>query len=584
MNIYIFLKNKSQDISMIFLNTLRGKLMASFLAIASITAIVSLISYSGMKNLEKKFALVIESAPLIETAVNMKLALSQDLMKVMKLMAALDTEELDEIWKEHEENIHQFNLYKRAMLEGAKLNGRTIFPVRDEALRQIVLASAALYDKEVLPNFQIAYDQMFLQLSAEPYDYDLLETIDEITVEKGNELSKQLDHVIESSQELIFRAQTEVQEQRARTEILIWSATLAGIGIALVLGGFLSGKIAGSVKAAGIFIQAVAKGDVSRSLEISRNDEIGRMVKAVNGMVRELAQVFTELSSGVVTLNQTSSDLSTVSDKLEIGAGEMSDRSGAVSDAARAMSENIASVAAGAEQSSSSLEMVLASMEEMNATVDEIAKNTESAKSITQSAVTTARNASSKVNALGEDAHRIGQVTEVIAEISGQTNLLALNATIEAARAGEAGKGFAVVANEIKALADQTARAAGDIAQRIGKIQTSTKGTVDEIETISRVIDEVDTIVVTIASAIEEQSLTSREISGNIEQAVLGIRDTHSSIFQSSTASADIAQDISRVNANAGTVKDSTQQVNESVRKLRAFSQELNQILKQFKV
>ncbi len=569
---------------MVGLKTIRGKLMAGFLVIAVITAIVSVISYSGMKNLEKKFTQVIESAPLIETAVNMKLALSQDLMKVMKLMAALDTDALDEIWKDHETSIQQFNTYKSAMLDGAQLKGKTIFPAKDEALRKIIRASAAGYEQGVLPNFKIAYEQMYKQLSAEAYDYDLLETIDEITVEKGNELSLQLDRVIEIAQDGILRAESEVQGQRSRTETLIWSATLAGIGVALLLGFVLSGKIAGPIKETAAYIQAVAGGDFSRSLDITRNDEIGTMVTAMNGMVGQLSQVFKKMSDGVVTLNQTASDLSKVAGNLESGAGEMSDRSGAVSDAARSVSENIASVAAGSEQSSSSLEVVSASMDEMNATVNEIAKNTETAKSITQSAVTTARSASSKVNALGEDAREIGQVTEVITEISGQTNLLALNATIEAARAGEAGKGFAVVANEIKALADQTAQAAGNIARRISTIQASTRGTVDEIETVTKVIDEVDTIVVSIAAAIEEQSMTSREISGNIGQAALGIRDIHSNISESSKTSAKIAHDISGVNTHAGAVKESTHDVNESVRELRAFSGNLKDVLSRFKV
>ncbi len=569
---------------MALLRTLRGKLMAGFLAIAAITAIVSFISYSGMKRLEKKFNLVIESAPLIETATNMKLTLSQDLMKVIKLMAALDTEELDAIWKDHEVVIQRFNTYKAAILEGANLNGKTIFPARDQPLRQLVQASASVYEQEVLPNFRAAYEQMYRQLSAESYDYDLLETIDEITVEKGDELSRQLDRVIEIARGLILKAEDEVQAQRSRTEVLIWSATLAGIAAALVLGFIFSGKIADPIKETGTFIQAVARGDFSRSLDISRNDEIGAMVKDMNDMVGELAQVFRDLSAGVVTLNQTSSDLSTVAGRLETGAKEMSDRSGSVSDAARVMRDNIASVAAGSEQSSSNLDMVSASMEEMNATVNEIAKNTGDAKSITRAAVATALNASSRVNALGEDAGKIGQVTQVITEISGQTHLLALNATIEAARAGDAGKGFAVVANEIKALADQTAEAAGTIARRIAKIQESTRGTVDEIQTVSRVIDEVDTIVVSIASAIEEQTLTSREISGNMGQAALGIRDIHSGISDASSSSAGIAQDILRVSTHAGDVKDSTHDVNESVNRLNAFAGNLKDMLGRFKV
>ncbi|MCG8634764.1 MAG: methyl-accepting chemotaxis protein [Desulfobacterales bacterium] len=566
------------------LKTLRGKLMAGFLVIASITAIVSLISYSGMKNLEQKFKTVIESAPLIESAINMKLILSRDIMMVMKLMAALDTDELDAIWKDHDANIKKFNLFKQAILSGGTLNGKTIVPAKDKALLEVVKQSGTAYEKEFLPKFKIAYEQMHSQLSAEPYDYDLLDTIDETTIEKGNGLTARLDKAIESIQALIVAAESEVRKEKSRAETLIWSATLAGIAVAVLLGLFISGKIAGPIKQADDFIQAVAKGDFTHSLKIVRNDEIGSMVGAINEMVEKLAQVFREITTGVATLNQTSSGLSKVSGDLEAGAGEMSDRSGAVADAARGMSERLNSVAASSEQSSSNLDMVSAAMEEMNTTVNEIAKNTGDAKAITESAVTTARHASLKVNELGDDAREIGEVTEVISEISGQTNLLALNATIEAARAGEAGKGFAVVANEIKDLADQTARAAQDISRKISKIQQSSRGTVDEIGQISTVINEVDGIVSSISTAIEEQSITAREISNNIAQAAQGIHETNANIGESSQASSGIAGDIASVNTNAMAVNDSTREVNDSVGKLRDFARSLKDILGRFKV
>ncbi len=566
------------------LKTLRGKLMTAFLAIASITAIVSLISYTGMKTLEHKFKTVIESAPLIESAVNMKLTLSQDIMMVMQLMAALDSDELDAIWKRHEAIVKQFNLYKKAILEGATLKSKTIFPAKDETLRNIVKASGTAYEKDFLPGFKIAYEQMFKQLSAEAYDYDLLDTIDEKTIEKGNGLTKQLDRVIDISQALILQAEADVQKEKSRVGTMIWAATVIGIGVAVLLGFFVSGKIAGPVKQADQFIHSVAKGDFTQSLEINQKDEIGSMVGAINEMVAGLAVVFRDITSGVATLNQTSDGLSKISGDLETGAKDMASRSGSVSEAAQIMHDRISSVAVNSEESSGNLDTVSAAMEEMNATVNEIAKNTGDAKNITQAAVSTAHSASVKVNELGVDAREIGQVTEVITEISGQTNLLALNATIEAARAGEAGKGFAVVANEIKALAYQTAEAAKNITEKINKIQQSTQGTVSEIEQISTVINEVDGIVASIAGAIEEQSITSREIASNIAQAAQGIGETNEHIAESSQVSAGIAEDIASVNTNAKGVTDSSGEVSQSVQQLTDFAQSLKEVLARFKV
>ncbi|HCY87625.1 MAG TPA: hypothetical protein DHV36_20995 [Desulfobacteraceae bacterium] len=566
------------------LKTLRGKLMTGFLVIASITAVVSLISYRGMKNLEMKFNTVIESAPLIDAATNMKLVLSQDIMVVMKLMAALDTEQLDTIWKDHEANIKAFNFYRNAILSGAVHDSKTIFPAKDEDLRNIVQASGTDYEKNILPNFEIAYDQMKKQLSAEPYDYDLLDTIDDITIEKGNLLNARLDEVVDITQKLISAAEAEVKSEKDKAGTLIWTATLAGLAVAAGLGIIVSGKIAGPIKRADAFIHAVAKGDLTHSLKIAQKDEIGVMVGAINEMVGELAQMFRRIASGVATLNKTSTGLSKVAGDLESGAGEMSERSGAVSGAARDMSERLNAVAQGSEQSSANLDMVSAAMEQMNATVNEIAKSTGEAKSITADAVSTARHASAKVDELGADAREIGEVTAVISEISGQTNLLALNATIEAARAGEAGKGFAVVANEIKDLAEQTARAAEDISRRISKVQQSSGGTVEEIGQISSVVSEVDGLVSSIATAIEEQSITSGEMSKNISQAAVGIRETHENISASAEAALGIAEDIAGVDANARAVNESAAQVSDSVGHLNDFGQSLQEMVRKFKV
>ncbi|MEE4362807.1 MAG: methyl-accepting chemotaxis protein [Desulfotignum sp.] len=567
-----------------WLHSIRTKQMGGFLAIAAITAVVSLVSYNGMKHLENSFRQVIETAPLTESAINMKLAVTQDIAAIMTLMAALDTDALDAALQKHQENVARFNQYQKAMLEGGEVREKTIFSTKDPELRRIIQEAKEFHTSIFLPSFKVAYDQMHLQLSAEPYDYALLDTIDEKTIALANDLTQQLDQAGAISQELILQAEADLIKEKQQAVTILAAATLVGIAAAVLLGFVVSGRIAGPVKKAAAFTREVAQGDFSKILEVPQKDEIGAMVNAMNQMVQGLASVFKNIAQGVATLDHASADLSGISDSLKTRAEKMTRKSGAVSGAAQAMQERVASVTKSSQAFSDNLDTVSAAMEQMNATVSEIAKNTSQARQISETAVSTARDASNRVDALGKDAAEIGQVTQTITDISGQTNLLALNATIEAARAGEAGKGFAVVANEIKSLAQQTAEAAKDISEKIARIQDSSKGTVSEIQQISKVINDVNTIVTSIAGAIEEQSSTAGEIAENISLAAQGIHDNHENITDISKASSRIADDILSVDTHAATVTDTSLKVSENVTRITEFAASLGESIRRFKI
>jgi methyl-accepting chemotaxis protein len=187
-------------------------------------------------------------------------------------------------------------------------------------------------------------------------------------------------------------------------------------------------------------------------------------------------------------------------------------------------------VAAASEEASTNVQSVASATEELTSSVNEISRQVQESARMANEAVDQARKTNDRVGELSKAAARIGDVVELINTIAGQTNLLALNATIEAARAGEAGRGFAVVASEVKALAEQTAKATGEIGQQISGIQAATQDSVGAIREISGTIERLSEISSTIAAAVEEQGAATQEISRNVQQAAQGTEQVSSNI------------------------------------------------------
>ncbi|MGL1930981.1 MAG: methyl-accepting chemotaxis protein [Desulfotalea sp.] len=349
---------------------------------------------------------------------------------------------------------------------------------------------------------------------------------------------------------------------------------------------FLSGSIITPIKKIALGIDDIAQGegDLTARLKVSRQDEVGELAGGFNLFVEKLHGMISQIQSNLSTLNSSAKNLSDVSGDLSLGSDDASIKSNTVATAAEEMSANMNTVAAASEQAATNVNMVASAAEEMSATVNEIAGNTSKARAISEQAVSKTTSASQRMDELGGAAQEISKVTEAITEISEQTNLLALNATIEAARAGESGKGFAVVANEIKELAKQTAEATLEIRQKIDAIQSSTKLTVTEMAEISVVINDVNDIVNTIATAVEEQSASTNEIATNVLQAAQGIAEVNENVSQSSTVSDQISQEISGVSQIANTIKEDSTKVSNQADELSALSIQLAKIVNQFKL
>ncbi len=332
------------------------------------------------------------------------------------------------------------------------------------------------------------------------------------------------------------------------------------------------------------FVDEMANGDFVSKLTIKSGDELGQIATQLSTMKQQVANVLKEIVDSNKMLVESSHELSAISKKMSKGAEETSAHSDLAATAAQGMSANMISVSAATEQASTNVGVVAAATEEMTATISEISMNTEKTRSISEEAVVKSKSASQKIDDLGRAAREIGKVTEAITEISEQTNLLALNATIEAARAGEAGKGFAVVANEIKELAKQTANATFEIKQQIEGIQDSTAGTVEEIEGISKIIVEVNDMISIIATAVEEQSVTTKEIANNISQAAQGIQNVTESVSQSSIVSEEIAGNIAIVNQSSTEISAISSSVDTNVAKLNDLVLRLKEKVARFRV
>jgi methyl-accepting chemotaxis protein len=392
-----------------------------------------------------------------------------------------------------------------------------------------------------------------------------------------NQLADQLDK--ESDIQVKEAILTGSNNQRAMLILSVVAASLS-----LVLAMLLTRSIIRPVNKAATLAATMAEGDFTTQLDIEQKDEIGLMIKSLNSMANQVGSIIREIINGINKLSSSSSDLAAVSRQLSSAARDTAEKSGAVASAAEEMSVNIQSVSAAMEQSSSNVNMVASSTEEMTVTVNEIAQSAEKARTISEGAVKQSRLASEKMAALGDSAQQIGRVTETITEISEQTNLLALNATIEAARAGDAGKGFAVVANEIKELARQTAAATVDIKNQISEMQNTTSETVEDIEKISAVIVEINSVINGIAAAIEEQSTVSNEIAGNISQASQGIAEVNENVAQSTVVISDITREIAGINQQSNQVGEGSRQVQLSAHDLAELAVQLDALVKKFKV
>lgn len=331
-------------------------------------------------------------------------------------------------------------------------------------------------------------------------------------------------------------------------------------------------------------ISAIENGDLTAREENFSEDELGQVIQALNHMSEKLDSSMFSVAEDAYRLKGSATELSSVAETLSENARDMNERANNVASASEEMSVTMGTVSEASEVATGNIGTVAQNTIEMTSTVNEIAQNSEKARQVTKEAVQNVQSASDKVNELGVAANDISKVVDVILDIAEQTKLLALNATIEAARAGEAGKGFAVVANEVKELAGQTNNATEEIRRSVDAMQNSTNSTVSEINRINTIIADVDEIVSTIATAVEEQNVTTQDISANTSQAAEGIQEMAHNVSQTAEVSRTVASDIASVSVSSENVYSESSLVDAHTNELVEINESLTDVVQQFKL
>lgn len=433
-------------------------------------------------------------------------------------------------------------------LDTSRIAGRDVLLATSQAARQAAherydSASGALktaIDAFTALDVSSATSDVLGQLNASATDYQRLQAdvlmplaLDGNALEWATQNDAQVSPVTSKMEELIDSLSTITKDDAAEAigSINSDSSSVTTTTVVVVIIALLMSLLVGLVVANGIsrstrkvlgVLDGLARGDLTGHTGIDARDEIGRMGRAVDDAAESLRGVMSTVVGGADAVAASSEELSASTTQISAAAEETAAQAGVVSNGAEQVSGNVQSVAGAAE--------------EMSASIQEIASNAATAAGVAIRAVDAAKAAGLTMGKLSDSSTEVGNVIALITSIASQTNLLALNATIEAARAGESGKGFAVVANEVKELAQETAKATSEISRLVEGIQHDTGEAVTAIEEIASIVTQISDRQATIASAVEQQTATTQEITRSVTQAATGASDIAANVTGVSTA------------------------------------------------
>ena len=354
------------------------------------------------------------------------------------------------------------------------------------------------------------------------------------------------------------------------------------IGIVGLLFFVTQWQVTGPLKRITASIQSLAEGNRNLDIpETGRSDEIGQIANALSvlrsneferhrlaGEEKETIARREERQARTESLiSNFKTEVQTLLETVVTDMGHMEETARDLTNLSDGTAEKATTAASATEQASANVNSVASSAEELSASISEISRQLAAATEVVAKGSDNADRSNERIGGLTEAASKIGEVVNLIQDISEQTHLLALNATIEAARAGEMGKGFAVVASEVKTLASQTAGATGEIAEHIAAIQASTDEAVESIEAIGGSISEISKFTNNIATSMQEQGSATAEISRSSQEAAVGTKEMASSM-------ASVNDAVANTRASANEVITVSNSVSNQAAKLRSVINE----------